>query len=71
MRSVAVTADDRDNILNERDLPVFVLIGWGDPLRAAYNERVEGDVNAKATAADKVVISTTPGSTTLGITTDS
>jgi hypothetical protein len=53
IRSVADAADKRDNILNERDLPVFVLIGWGDPLRAAYNERVEDDVNAKAIAADR------------------
>lgn len=56
IRSVADAADKRDSILNERDRPVFVLMGWGDPLREAYNERVEGDVNANAIAADRQIV---------------
>jgi hypothetical protein len=40
MRSIAVATDERDSILKERDFPVFVVMGWGDPLRAMYSGRV-------------------------------
>lgn len=39
MRSTAVATDERDSILKEWDLPVFVVMGC-DPLRAVYSGRV-------------------------------
>jgi len=39
MRSTAVATDERDSILKEWDLPVFVVMGC-DPLRAMYSGRV-------------------------------